>query len=148
MRAQERLAILEVVGRYAYAWDAKDARGYASWFTEDGLLEVYTRGRQEPAIREQGRAAIERWAAGIHSGALPGMRAPDPAERTRHAPGGTVFDEHGADSARTRTMLFETRVAGGGTAPAPQIAGVYSDDWRRTAEGWRLSRRTLRMDRR
>ena len=103
------------MGRYAYAWDAKDARGYASWFTEDGLLEVYTREPDEPAIREQGRAAIEHWAAGIRRGALPGLRAPDLAERTRHAPGSTIFDEIEVDSARTRTMLCETRVAGGGT---------------------------------
>ena len=147
MTADDRLAILEVVGRYAYAWDAKDARGYASWFTAGGLLEVYTRGRDEPAIREQGREAIERWAAGIHNGTLPGMRAPDPRERTRHAPGVTVFDVLEADSAQTRTMLFETRVEGGGSTPVPQIAGVYSDEWRRTDEGWRLARRTLRMDR-
>ncbi len=147
MSAEDRLAILEVVGRYAFAWDAKDAHGYALWFTEDGLLEVYTRGREEPAIQEKGRAAIERWAAGIHSGTLRGMRAPDPAERTRHAPGGTVFDELATDSARTRTMLFETRVGSGEAAPLPQVAGMYSDEWRRTPEGWRLARRTLRMDR-
>ena len=147
MSADDRLAIFEEVARYAFAWDAKDAAAYAACFTDDGLLEVYTRGREEPAIREHGREAISRWAHGIHTGALPGMRAPDPAEQTRHAPGVTVFDELAADSARTRTMLFETRVAGGEAAPAPQIAGVYTDEWRRTAEGWRLARRTLWMDR-
>ena len=145
--ADDRLAILDAVARYAHAWDDKDARAYAACFAEDGLLEVWIRGRDEPVIREQGRAAIERWAARTHRGELPGLRPPDAAERTRHAPGGTVFDALEADAARTRTMLFETRVAGGASAPAPQVAGVYDDGWRRTAAGWLIARRVLRMDR-
>lgn len=148
MTVEDRLEILEVIGRYAYAWDEKNAELYASWFTEDGILEVYTRGQDQPAIRADGRDAIMRWARGIHRGELEGMRPPDSAERTRHAPGVTVFDELNGELARTRTMLFETRVAGGASAPVPQVAGVYTDEWRCTAEGWRLVHRTLNFDRR
>ena len=147
MSADDRLEIMELVARYAYAWDEKDAAAYAACFTEDAEFGVYTRGRAAPAFRQQGRAAIERWAEGMHSGELEGMREPDAAERTRHAPGGVVFDALEGDTARTRAMLFETRVAGGRSTPVPQISGVYTDEWRRTPEGWRLSRRVLRMDR-
>ena len=58
-----------------------------------------------------------------------------------------IGDALEADAARTRTMLFETRVAGGARRPAPQVAGVYDDEWRRTEAGWLLARRVLRMDR-
>ena len=147
MSADDRLEIMELVARYAYAWDEKNAHAYAACFTDDAEFEVYTRGREAPAFRQEGRDAIERWAEGMHSGELEGMRAPDALERTRHAPGGVVFDALEGDSAQTRAMLFETRVAGGRSTPVPQISGVYTDEWRRTTEGWRLSRRVLRMDR-
>ncbi|MYI83694.1 MAG: nuclear transport factor 2 family protein [Chloroflexi bacterium] len=147
MSADDRLEIMEVVARYAYAWDAKDAAAYAACFTEDAELAVYTRGREAPAISERGRDAIESWARRSHSGELEGMREPDAEERTRHAPGGVVFDALEGDAAQTRAMLFETRVSGGRSTAIPQISGVYTDEWRRTAEGWRLSRRVLRMDR-
>ena len=147
MSADDRLEIMEMVARYAYAWDEKNAHAYAACFTEDAEFEVYTRGREAPAFRQEGRDAIERWAKGMHSGELEGMRAPDPLERTRHAPGGVVFDAIEGDTAQTRAMLFETRVAGGRSTAVPQISGVYTDEWRRTPEGWRLSRRVLRMDR-
>ncbi len=147
MSADDRLEIMEMVARYAYAWDEKNAHAYAACFTEDAEFEVYTRGREAPAFREEGRDAIERWAKGMHSEELEGMRAPDPLERTRHAAGGVVFDALEGDTAQTRAMLFETRVAGGRSTAVPQISGVYTDEWRRTPEGWRLSRRVLRMDR-
>ncbi len=147
MSADDRLEIMELVARYAYAWDAKDAAAYAGCFTEHAEFEVYTRGHDAPAISERGREAIERWARRSHSGQIEGMRAPDPRERTRHAPGGVVFDALDGDTAQTRAMLFETRVSGGRSTAIPQISGVYTDEWRRTAEGWRLSRRVLRMDR-
>ena len=147
MSADDRLEIMEMVARYAYAWDEKNAHAYAACFTDDAEFEVYTRGREAPAFRQEGRDAIERWATGMHSGELEGMRAPAALERTRHAPGGVVFDALEGGSAQTRAMLFETRVAGGRSTPVPQISGVYTDEWRRTAEGWRLSRRVLRMDR-
>ena len=147
MSADDRLEIMEVVARYAYAWDAKDAAAYAACFTEDAEFAVYTRGHEAPAISERGRDAIESWARRSHSGEIEGMREPDAEERTRHAPGGVVFDALEGDTAQTRAMLFETRVSGGRSTAIPQISGVYTDEWRRTEEGWRLSRRVLRMDR-
>ena len=147
MSADDRLEIMEMVARYAYAWDEKNAQAYAACFTEEAELEVYTRGRDAPAISERGRDAIESWARRSHSGEIEGMRPPDPLERTRHAPGGVVFDALKGDTAQTRAMLFETRVAGGRSTAVPQISGVYTDEWRRTPDGWRLSRRVLHMDR-
>ena len=81
MSADDRLEIMELVARYAYAWDAKDAAAYSGCFTEDAEFEVYTRGHDAPAISERSRDAIESWARRSHSGEIEGMRAPDPRER-------------------------------------------------------------------
>ena len=54
-----------------------------------------------------------------------------------------LFDELGEDQARTRTMLLTSRVGPDGEPPG---SGIYYDEWRRTAEGWRFATRTLRHD--
>ena len=40
-------------------------------------------------------------------------------------------------------MLLTSRVGPDGEPPG---SGVYYDEWRRTAEGWRFAKRTLRHD--
>ncbi len=146
MDVDDRLAILEMIGRYSYAWDGRDADAYASLFTKDGVFEVFARGREEPVIHNEGRDAIHTWARGIHSGEDPGRRTRPPETQSRHHQSGTIFEELGPDSARTRTMLLSTSQAPDDPVPKPSTTGVYSDWWRRTPEGWRIARRTLRMD--
>ena len=145
MSADDRLAILDQIGRYSYAWDGKDSDTYAALFTEDAVFEVFTRG-DEPVIHNEGREAIRRWARATHSGERPGLRPHPPDEQTRHNQSGTVFDELGADAARTRTMLLSARQGPGDVIPIPSTTGVYRDEWRRTSEGWRIARRSLRID--
>ena len=145
MGSGDRLAILDRIGRYSYAWDGRDAEAYAALFTPDGVFEVYA-GGGEPVIRNEGREAIRAWARAIHAGDDPGLRRRAEGEQSRHHQSGTVFDELGPDAARTRTMLLSTAQAPGDAVPRPSTTGVYRDEWRRTPEGWRLARRTLRMD--
>ncbi|MYA19076.1 MAG: nuclear transport factor 2 family protein [Chloroflexi bacterium] len=145
MSVDDRLAILDRIAHYSYAWDGRDSDAYAALFTEDGVFEVYT-GGDEPVIHNEGRAAIHAWARSIHTGEDPGLRRHPPGEQTRHNQSGTVFDELGGDHARTRSMLLSARQGPGDAIPVPSTTGVYSDEWRRTREGWRIARRTLRMD--
>ena len=145
MSVDDRLAILEQIGRYSYAWDGRDTDAYAALFTADGVFEVFAGGEQ-PVIHNAGRDAIHAWARAIHTGEDPGRRPRQPGEQSRHNQSSTVFAELGPDSARTRTMLLSTGQAPDDPVPRPSTTGVYNDDWRRTPEGWRLARRSLRMD--
>ena len=145
MSADDRLAILDGIARYSYAWDGKDADAYAALFTEDAVFEVFA-GGDEPVIHNEGRAAIHAWARATHTGERPGLRHHPPDEQTRHNQSGTVFDELGADAARTRTMLLSARQSPGDAIPIPSTTGVYRDEWRRTPAGWHLARRTLHID--
>ena len=146
MNVDDRLAILDMIARYSYAWDGQDADAYAALLTTDGVFEVFAAAREEPVIRNEGRDAIHAWARAIHSGEDLGRRPRTPGEQTRHNQSGTVFDELGADAARTRTMLLSTVQAPDDPAPHPSTTGVYRDEWRRTPEGWRIARRSLRID--
>ena len=136
MQIEDRLALLEQIARYSYAWDEQDLDGYVALFIEDGVFEVDPELPGGPSVHCHGHEAIREWAAAR-------MAARSPDVQVRHHQSGSIFDELGADHARTRTMLLTSRVGPGGEPPS---SGVYYDEWQRTPEGWRFARRTLRHD--
>ena len=140
MTAADRLAILDAIARYAHAWDDRDPEAYAASFTADAVFESYiSRLGSAPQIHHEGRAAILAWARELAAALAD--------KRTRHTPGSTVFDELGADAARTRTLLLESVLQPGDDTPWLTNNGVYVDEWRKTPDGWKLARRTITHDR-
>lgn len=138
--ASDRLAIIDVIARYAHAWDDRDAETYADCYTDDAVFESYIRGDPSPHLHYESRVAIDEWARAAHAGHLVG-------KVTRHRPHSTVFDELTPERARTRTMLLETVYREGDGAPWITNTGVYLDEWRRTPKGWRLAYRAIHHDR-
>ena len=140
MSVEDKLAIQEIIARYSYTYDGKDADGFAELFVEDGLFEVFVPGQVTAAIRLRSRAEIHEWAAQR-------LRERDGRFTSRHHQSGTLFDELTADSARTRTMVLVTHQGVAQAAPHPTVSGVYHDRWRKTREGWRLAHRAAHVDR-
>lgn len=140
MTAEDRLDILDQIGRYSYAADDRDAEGMAARFTADGVFERREIGSDGPVFRAAGRAALLGWATEVIASRGDGVL-------TRHHQRATVFDELEAETARTRTMLLLTRFAPGDRHPRTVLSGVYRDEWRRTDEGWRIARRVADLDR-
>jgi ketosteroid isomerase-like protein len=140
MSVEEKLAIHEMIARYSYTYDSKDADGFAQLFVEDGVFEIFVAGKSNPLIRLQSRQAIREWAA---------RRLHERHGRftSRHYQSGTLFDELSSDSARTRTMVLVTHQGVTEAAPRPTESGVYHDRWRKTPEGWRLVHRAAHVDR-
>ena len=132
----DRLAILEQIARYSYAWDDRDLEAYIALFVEGASFVVDPELPDGPSVNATGHEAIRAWARER-------MDARKPGVQVRHHQSGTLFDELGEDQARTRTMLLTSRV---GPDSEPPGSGVYYDEWRRTAEGWRFAKRTLRHD--
>ena len=140
MTAEDRLAILEQIGRYSYAADDQDAAGMAGLFTEDGVFERHEIGSDGPVYAVEGREALRAWATDAFEALPEGVL-------TRHHQRATVFDELTADAARTRTMMLLTSIGPGDQHPRTVSSGVCRDEWRRTAEGWRIARRISDTDR-
>ena len=132
----DRLAILEQIARYSYAWDDRDLEAYIALFVEGASFVVDPELPGGPSVDATGHEAIRTWARER-------MDARKPGVQVRHHQSGTLFDELGEDQARTRTMLLTSRVGPDGEPPG---SGIYYDEWRRTAEGWRFAKRTLRHD--
>jgi len=139
MSIADKLAILETIARYSYAYDAKDAEAFAQLFTEDAVWEMLISGVSEPQVYLDSREAIRAWVEQNHRGRLDGVSS-------RHHQSGTVFDALTSTSARTRTMVLVTHQNAADPAPRPTLSGVYIDHWRKTPNGWRLTRRSLQHD--
>lgn len=111
-----------------YAWyrDHPDADRYAALFTEDAELSILGetyRGR--PSIRQRLQSA---------------------SGRTVHLMSGIRIDQDSATSARgTSYVTVYTTPAGDGPHDVKGFAaiGEYHDEFRKTAEGWQIARRTL-----
>ncbi len=138
MSADDRLAIIEAIQRYSYAVDSRDAEAYTALFSIRGVFEVTSVAHPEPFIHAGGHDGILEWVRGT-------MERWGEAQ-TRHNQCCTVFDDLTADTARTRTMLLESRMLPDRQIPRPWTQGVYTDDWVREPDGWRITRRALHLD--
>ena len=137
MSLEDKLAIQEVITRYSYTWDSKDAAGVADLFVEEGRWEAFRADEAQPYVRLESRAALREWAAQRYQGLLAGIR-------TCHHQSGLLFDVLTADRARTRTMLLLTHQGAADAAPRLVMSGGYVDEWYKTPEGWRFVHRALR----
>ena len=137
MRLEDKLAIQEVIAQYSYTYDAQDAEGFATLFTEDAQWELFAAGATHPTIQLESRAAIQAWAV---------QRLTERRGRfiSRHYQCNTLFETLTAQSAQTRTIVTHQDF----TEAAPRLtaSGVYHDQWRKTPEGWRLVHRRLYHD--
>jgi len=139
MSVEDKLAIQEVIARYSYAYDSKDAEAFAQLFVDDGIFEVIVPGEPSPTVRLSSRVAICEWAKRRHQ-----LKA---SSQARHYQSGVIFDELTADTASVRTMLLLTRQNASDAAPVVHLTGIYHDRWRKTREGWRLVHRAACVDR-
>jgi ketosteroid isomerase-like protein len=121
----DRLAILDVITRADEAASRRDADSYVAVFTEDAVLDG-TQGRH--AGREALRASVG-----------PIWDAEGPA--TLHLTLNQVIEPGaGEDQAVARSVLLIVDPA---TPPAIRHAAVITQELRRSAGSWRISRRTV-----
>jgi ketosteroid isomerase-like protein len=139
MSREDRLLIQDVIARYSYSYDGRDADGFAQLFVEDASFEVIVPTQSRPAVRVLSRAVIRKWAVQ--------RRELTAGIQTRHYQSGLLFDELTVNTARTRTMLLLIVQGAFDSAPLLQLTGVYHDSWRKTSEGWRLVHRAAHLDR-
>jgi uncharacterized protein (TIGR02246 family) len=140
MSIEDKLAIEEIIARYSYTYDSRDAEGFAQLFVEDGVFEVFVPGKTTASVRLQSRTEIREWAAQR-------LHERDGGFTSRHYQSGILFDELTGNSALTRTMVLVTHQGVTEAAPRPTVSGVYRDRWRKTHTGWRFAHRAAHLDR-
>jgi ketosteroid isomerase-like protein len=124
---QDVLALLSLQAEYADGADSFSGAAYASVFTEDGVLDATHTGI--PAVA--GRAAIAK------------LMDDTFAQQTHNCHMTTnqrVLSVDG-DRATGRCYFFQRSILRNGGRT--EFSGRYEDEYRRTAEGWKISRRVL-----
>lgn len=136
---EDRFAILEIIAQYSYTYDARDADGFASLFTDVAVWELYLSDQETPEIRLESREEIREWAANR-------LKGREGKINSRHHQSSTVFSNCSSDYAETRTMILVTHHDLGDPHPIPTISGEYRDIWQKTKDGWKFAKRVLQTD--
>jgi uncharacterized protein (TIGR02246 family) len=116
MSIEDKLAIHEMIAQYSYAYDSKDADGFAHVFVENGVFEIFVPGTTMPAVRLQSRQEIRAWAT---------QRLQERIGRftSRHYQAGILFDALTKEEARVRVMVLVTRQEAAETPPSVHLTG-------------------------
>ena len=136
MSLEDKIAIYEVIAKYSYTYDGKNADGFAELFTEDAVLETRRQGNTAPHTHLESQNAIRDYATEQHQGRLANTS-------TRHFQTGTIFEELTSNTARSRTMVIITHQTPEDATPRVVRSGEYQDEWRKTEQGWKFARRIL-----
>lgn len=139
MSVEDRLAILDVMARYSFAFDRQNIDLWTELFTPSGVFEVFVRGAATPATRYAGQAQLHAFAVDSFTRRLLGARV-------RHFQTNTVFHELTAEAARTSTMVMITQVGSRDEHPRLALTGQYEDVWSKRDSLWKLAVRTLYTD--
>jgi ketosteroid isomerase-like protein len=138
LAVEDRLALADLVHRYASYVDARDLDRVVALFTEDAVLVSPEPPRTlEPDVERRGRADVRQALEGV-------LRA----VRTVHQIVGEVYDAgstpdvaHGAITGVAHHLMERE---GGHVDLSWSLR--FADDYRRTPEGWRFARRALTID--
>lgn len=135
--AADRMALTDLVHRYAAHVDDRQFQQAAELFTETAQLVVpEPPDTLEPVRRHDGRAGV-----------LAALSALASVTRTRHAIVGEVYTAATPDTAAGRIAC----VAHHWTAGDEKITDLvwhlrYADGYQRTGAGWRIAHRVLTID--
>jgi len=132
--------ILEIISQYSYSWDNKQPDKLAAIFTDDASWEWWPPGAKKAKVIHTPRKTFRDWAAER-------FRTNLADRQTRHYQTNTEFLEMTNNVARTRTIILVIQSINGQKGPKiPAHSGTYEDEFRKTPDGWRISRRILRTD--
>ena len=132
MSAADELQIRNLIAQMAQVADeCQDLAEYGALFCEDAHWEI----KGQSAFR--GREQIIAGAAQRRSEGLVG-----PGSHTRHVITTLQVQVEGEHASATCTCLFYTDTA---TQPTVRALTKYSDEFVRTPEGWRMSRRLIEL---
>lgn len=132
--ADDKLAILELLARSAYAYDERKLDLLEGCFTEDAAFSIKIAGVDELVGPFEGREQI----MGLYRGSLEKQ-----TDVRRHVVSNAFFESDGDEPVVLSYLsLFATE---NGEAKL-LCTGVYRDRLRRGAGGWEIHRRHLDLD--
>ena len=145
MASQNRLEDLEDIRQvridYTYFWDAGDAEGTASVFTDDAVIETHYQGKPFAAGGAEGKEAIRAYYA-RHMKSGQG----DDRGKALHIVSNPQIRLTGPDTATGTWILTDIAIGQASPEKPPQILyGTYNDDYRKVDGIWKIQRMNLQV---
>jgi uncharacterized protein (TIGR02246 family) len=133
---EDKLEILDLIGRYSHAADGDNPEDYANVFTPDGVF--HGRAGQPDEIILKGREAIKRF--------MLAALARRKNTQTRHHQSTTVFLKISETQALTRTYLMTTTSFKDKPEVQVGLTSIYEDEMVATSSGWKIRYRKIYPD--
>lgn len=134
LSADDKMAILDLLSRSAYAYDERKLDMLEACFTTDGAFGIQIAGVDEPIGPFEGSEAI----MGLYRGSLEAQ-----TDVRRHVISNAFFESEGDEPVVVSNLtLFATENG----AAKLLCTGVYRDQLKRTDAGWCIHRRHLDLD--
>ncbi len=142
MNADDRQAILDLIAQYGYTYDTNDVEGFLALFHDDAVQSSYVAGQTAPLITRRSNSDRRAYMLG-RRGALA-----QHGVQTHHYQTNSVLTEVGEGHVCAQTMTFVTHQRPSEATPQVVGTGIYRDEFRRSADGWKFSRREAYLDQR
>jgi len=127
-RFHDRIAIQELIYKYAYTYDAKDCVGYSNLFTTDGVLDLGGTIVPNSAMQAKGRDAIRQACVDRQNKVVGKIR-------THHNMMNITFDKLTPNLAETRSYLLLTWQKPGETTVSIAASFIYRDVFEKSQDG-------------
>ena len=136
---EDRAAITDLIHRYSYTWDGRDAAGWVGLFTDDAVIQASFVGKQAWSYgsNTERRTFIDGFYEAMAKQGL---------VTTRHVQAGTVLTPQSDGSVTGETMFVVAFQFRGEKVPRFTNTGVYRDRLVRTPAGWKFARRDIDVD--
>jgi len=133
-QVHDRLMIIETLNRYAWGYDSRDLELLGDTFADSGTFAIELADSEAwgPYV---GRKQIVAWLADVMK---------QQTDQRRHCISNIVFRALHADAAVVDSFLTLTAVDNG--VARLVCTGTYRDDMIKTARGWFIQHKLLRLD--
>ena len=128
--AEDRMAIIELMARYAWAYDTDDAAALASTFTPDGVLEVF------------GNAMVSRPAEHIPA-FIAQAKSMKGEHGWQHLTDHHLFRDYDGQRCTVYSYYIMPEGDRSGGNVSLRAMGYYVSHCVRTAQGWRFAKRAV-----
>jgi|SRR5262245_2976578 len=136
--AVDRQEILDLISRYSYTWDGKNAEGWTALYLDNATHASYSGGeftRASQSNKERLAYARERHQSFTKQGI-----------QTRHYQTNPVLERAPDGTVQGETMFSVIWQYAGEPAPKLAHSGIYRDVFVKTASGWKFGRREVHVD--
>jgi hypothetical protein len=134
----DRQQILDLISRFSYTWDGKEAEAFTALFQDSATVSTYSAGTLSSTTRsnkERLARAHERLQAFTAQGI-----------QTRHYQTNTILERLSDGSVRGETLFQVIWQHAGEAVPKLMHSGTYRDTFAKTPTGWKFASREIRID--